>query len=70
MLSSPRLPWLFQTTTLNIIQPAVIDAPQPSILNAPITQVRAPVRTVEAQESRTPLIVAEKHKLLAQQLHR
>src|SRR5262249_57474925 len=69
VLTAAGLPRLLQTASCDIVEPTVIKAPEASILHSAVAEIRPPVRTVEPQESRPPLIVAEQDQLLAEYLN-
>jgi hypothetical protein len=69
MVAAPRLTRLLQTTSLDVIQPAMIEAAEPAVLDSAIAQICSPMRAMQRQEPKTALIVAEQHQLLAQDFH-
>jgi hypothetical protein len=66
MLAAPRLPRLLQTTTFNIVEPTVIEAPESPVLDSPVTEIRSSVGTVQSEQPWTAMIVAEQNQLLAE----
>src|SRR5262245_41524654 len=69
MLTAAGLSRLLQTASCDIIKPTVIKAPEASILHSAVAEIRAPVRAVEPQKSRRPLIVTEQDQFLAEYLN-
>src|SRR5215510_2929235 len=69
MFTAAGLSRLLQAASCNIVEPTVIKAPEASILHSAVAEIRPPVRTVEPQKSRPPLIVAEQDQLLAEYLN-
>ena len=65
-----RLRRHLQAAAVHIIEPAVVEAAQPAVLDAPVTQVRAAVRAQEAKEAGPPGIVAKQHQVLAEEPRR
>jgi len=66
MRSAARLAGLLQDLAANIVKPAVIEASQPAVFDAPITQIRSAMRAMDAQQSGTSLVVTEQHQLFAE----
>jgi hypothetical protein len=62
---SIRLSRLIQTIAASIKEPAMVDAPQPPVLQTPIAQVGASMGAVEIQHAWMSLLVAEQDQLLA-----
>jgi hypothetical protein len=60
MFAASRFSGLLQTTTVNVVEPAVIDAAEASVLHPPIAQVCPAVRAMETQEPGPSLVVAKK----------
>jgi hypothetical protein len=54
---------------MDIVEPAVVEAPQPAVLETPVAQVGASVGAVNAQQAGPPLIVAKHDEVLAEQSH-
>src|SRR5688572_1375149 len=48
-----------------VVEPAVIDAPESSILHSSVAQVRSAMRAVQPQKSRPPPIVAKQDEVFA-----
>ena len=61
---------LLQAVAVHVVEPAVVDAPQPAVLHPPVAQVGAPVAAMDAQEAGPAPVVAEQHQVLAQDAHR
>ena len=59
MLATAGLPRLLQTAACDIIEPTVIKAPESPILDSPVAEIRAAVRAMQSEQSRTLLIVTE-----------
>ena len=53
-----------------VVKPAMIKTAQTAILDAAITQVGAPVRAVQSDQSELALIVAKQHEILTHDAHR
>jgi hypothetical protein len=68
--SAVRLSRLVQTVAVDVEQPAVIDAPQPTVFNATVAEVRAPVRAIKTEETHASFVVAEQDKVFAHDPHR
>ena len=66
MLATAGLPRLLQTASCDIIEPTVIKAPQSPILDSAVAEIRAAMRAMESDKSRTLLIVTEQDQLLAE----
>ena len=62
-----RLPRLLEAVPLDVVQPAVVDATEPAILQAAIAQIGAAMRAVDAQQSRPALLVAEENKIFTEE---
>src|SRR6185312_4024802 len=56
---------LLEAASLNVEKPAVIDAAQPAILDAPVTEIGAAMRALQAEQTKAALVVAEQHQILA-----
>src|ERR1051325_11603713 len=61
---------LLETAAVNVVEPAVVAATQPAVLDAAVAQIGAAVRAVNAQETRPPLIVAKQRELFAENFNR
>jgi hypothetical protein len=68
MLAASGLPRLIQAAPLNIVEPAVVDAAEPAVLDATVTQIRASVGAMEAEEAGASLVVTKEDELFAEQL--
>src|SRR5947209_16685616 len=64
-----RLGRLLQTIALNVVEPTVITTANPIVLDSPVFERCAAMRTMERDESELPRAVAKQRKLLRQQLH-
>jgi hypothetical protein len=47
-----RLAWLLQAAAMNVVQPPVVDAPQPAVLQPAVAEVGAAVGAVETDQGR------------------
>jgi hypothetical protein len=65
-----RLGGRLEASTRDVEQPAMKPAPQAAVLEPPVREVRAAMRTVALQETAAPALVAEQHEVLAEQPHR
>jgi hypothetical protein len=61
-----RLTWLLQTTPVNVIEPAVVDAPEPPILDSAIGKIRSSMRAVEPEQARTLRVIPKEYEFLTQ----
>jgi hypothetical protein len=51
---------------MNVKQPTVIEAAEAAVLDASHAEISASVRTMKAENSRTAVVVAKQHQILAQ----
>ena len=58
---------LFDASTVNVVEPAVIEAPQAAILDTPIAQIGSAVGAMNAEQARPILLIAKQHQVLAEQ---
>ena len=66
--AAARLARLFQTAAVNIVEPAVIEATQPTVFDAAVAQIRAAMRAMQSEQADPPLIVAKQSQRLAKNL--
>ena len=57
--STTPLSGLFENPAANIVKPAMIEAPEPTIFHATVTEICPAVRTMKPEQSGASLIVAE-----------
>jgi hypothetical protein len=67
MFPSEGFPGLIQAATINIVEPAVVDAPKSSILNAAVAQICRSMRTVKPKQAGMALIVTKKYQILPEE---
>src|SRR5713226_2673331 len=70
VFSSIRLAGLVQATSVNIIEPAVVNASQAAVFYSAVTQVGTTVRAVKSKQSGPALIVAKEDEIFAKNLQR
>jgi hypothetical protein len=61
---------LIETAAAQIVEPAVIDAPEASVLHPPVAQVSAAMRAMEAQQAGPSRLVTKEDQFLAEQRDR
>src|SRR6266404_4041610 len=64
-----RLSRLLQTIALNVVEPTMITTTNPIVLDSPVFERCAAMRTMERDESELSRAVAKQRKLFRQQLH-
>jgi hypothetical protein len=64
--AAARLAGLFETPPINIVKPTVIEAPQAAVFDPTVAQIRAPMRTVNSQQSHAILFIAEQNQIFAE----
>jgi hypothetical protein len=57
--STTRLSGLVEDPAANIVKPAMIEAPEPTVFDATVTEICPAVRTMKPEQSGASLIVAE-----------
>ena len=55
---------LLQNAAGNIVKPAVIKTTEPAVLDAPVAQIRAAVRAVQAEQPGPPSFITKEHEIL------
>src|SRR5689334_3521604 len=65
-----RLGRSFQAAAVHVVEPAVVYAAEPAVLESPIAEVGGSVRAVEIQQADATLLVAEHDQVLAEQAQR
>lgn len=66
---SRRLAGLFQAPAVAVVEPAVIDTPDPAILKTAVAEIRSAMRAVEAKEAQFATLVSEKEEILPEKPH-
>src|SRR5262249_53374099 len=61
-----RLGRLLKAPTIDVVEPTVIEAAQPAVLDAAVAEVGAAVRAVEPEKPDAPPIVTKEHEALAE----
>ena len=59
MFTAAGLARLFETVTLSVIEPAMIEAAQTAVFDPAITEIRATMGAVNPQKPDSPLVVAK-----------
>ena len=70
MFTTSRFTRLVQTMTMDIKQPAVVDAPQSPVFQPSVAQVSSPVWAMDIQESWVPLLVSKEDQVFAKKPYR
>src|SRR6185437_6781662 len=60
---------LLQALAVHVVEPAVIDAAQPAILDPAVAQIGAAMRTMQVEQADAVFFVFEQHEFLMQRLH-
>ena len=63
-LAALGLARLVQTVPVHVVQPAVVEAADPLLLDAPVAEVGGAVRAVQAQQPQPAQLVTEEEELL------
>jgi hypothetical protein len=50
MFATAGFSGLLQTAAFHVIEPTVVKAPEPAVLDPPVTEIRAPVGAVQSQQ--------------------
>src|SRR5918993_689064 len=64
--ASSRFARLFDDAAANIIEPTMINAPEPTVFHAAITQIGSAMRTMQSQQPRMTLIVTKQHQVFTE----
>ena len=64
-----RLAGLFEAVAVDVVQPAVVQAAQPAVLDAPVAQVGGAVRAVDTEQAELAVLVAEEREVFAEDPH-
>jgi hypothetical protein len=67
---APGVPGPLETLAMNVVQPAVVDAPQTTILDSSVAEICAAVTAVEFEKAGAALIISKEDQLLTQELYR
>jgi hypothetical protein len=60
-----RLAGLFQTISINVIEPTVIKTTESTVLDSAVAQIGPAMRTMQPQQTGSAPIVAKKDEILA-----
>ena len=64
--AAARFAGLIEDSAADIVKPAVIEATQPAVFDASVTQVGAPMRAMQPDQTQPALIVAKQHQFFAE----
>jgi hypothetical protein len=66
VLAPARLSRLIETAAVNVIEPPMVDAPEPAVFYAAVAEVGPPMGAVEPEQAPPSLTVAKENQFFAE----